>query len=172
MRDKQTILEQYQGYLKAIKKCDKKEIPYNFKKFRDFLDQNTDDDEFFKVVLINTINNTIRQVEAREVKLKEIAKSWSSRAVKNCWELVNKVNEKWKKEIETYDMNVSDELKVKTAQLFRLIEEQTDPSLQLYMYKCFMDTDNGYELFTSEKTNLKQLLEPTHKEELETVLVE
>lgn len=162
MKTKQTILDQYTKYLETIKSCNKEEIPYNFKKFNEFLTKNADG-EFRRELQLVCVKATVDETKKRQLRFKDVANNWSGRAVKDCYECVKKLDDIWKEELKKIVPNVPNEFKVLTSKLFKLIEDQDDPSLQLYMYMMHMESSNGEKLY--ESSDLKTLYAKASEEE-------
>ena len=93
MSDKTTILQQYKKYLTAIKNCENEQVPINFKKFTDFLYNACYelDSRLWTVINLDCVHRTIKVINKRNIRLKDVAEDWSTIEVQECYDIINAI---------------------------------------------------------------------------------
>lgn len=168
MSNKTTILEQYKKYLQTINTCENEQVPTNFIKFTKWLFNACYelDSRLWTVIKLDCIHRTIKLVNKRNIRLKEVSEDWSPIEVQECYDIINAITRAANED------PTSQEHMVLTGKLFNLIDKEKDPSMQLYMYMQHEKSKYGYRLYREEKENVQKLLSATSEEEIDSIMQE
>lgn len=163
MISKKTLVQQYEKYLDAIKQGDGNNLILNFSKFTAWLSSKCEDSKLWNALELAAINNAIVQIKKKNIMLKYIAWKWNHEAVQECYRLL--------KIIETVPYEVNEEqYMVNEARLFKLIDDQEDPALQLFLYLRHYEKPDGKRLYESSKDVVEKLLVAASDEEIDEIL--
>lgn len=167
MHTKLTIVEQYKKYLNAISKDNGSSIPSLFKKFYDFLGKEHNeglDFDFYFHILRNSIKCAIKQIENKKVYLKKLSADWDDSSVKQCYKLINLLEQNAKNDDgDSYLVNFN-----RLSNLLFL--ETEDPCTMLFMCTCFSRTEEGNTFFNCRSYEVSQLIKASSEEEIEEIL--
>ena len=166
MKTKTTILQQYRKYLEAIKDCDKTQLTTNYAKLMDFITKECkeEDYDFWLILYINCVYMTLKQVRARNIFLKEISEDWNPSNVDRFHKLLDKVC--------ALREEGGDDYKICLGNLFKLILEQSDPSMQLYMHMRHENSIDGRNFYKKDSMLIKKLHQAVSDEEIDRILQE
>lgn len=160
MKPKKTIVEQYKKYLQTIKRPET-DVVESFKKLMDFLEQHCNNARLTMAIELDSIHYTLVQVRKRGLKLKDYGE-WNSIAVSRAYELLNNLRR-------DYNYGSGDSYKVNFHNLWELAEKQPS-SVRLYIHLVHENSDDGKNLYVSEKELIEKLFNASSEEEVESVL--
>lgn len=163
MITKKTLVQQYEKYLDAIKQDDGNNLVLNFSKFVDLLSRECNDSKLRSELELACINNALVQVRERNIMLKNLAWKWNHDAVQECYRLLKLIKSV------PYEVN-EEQYMVNEAKLFRLINEQEDMAMQLYLYFLHWKEPDGKRLYESSRGVVEKLLKARSDEEIDEIL--
>lgn len=166
---KEKLLKLYKRLLQVLTTDNATEIINCFKMFDDysthkFYKENLDK-QYFKTLQLCAICHTVEALKSLDVNYKSLAVRWNSEAVQRCYELVKKLNK-----LASVGEKESDKFNVLFAQFCRLVNEEDDAALQLYMHQVYKDSYDGTAFYTSELKREKKLLQCKTEEEIDALL--
>lgn len=168
LKEKTTIVEQYKKFLELLGKSENRTIPTLFKKFKTFIETQYNeglDKELYWIVWNGLVSHSIEECIKRDLRLKDFSLAWSSQSTEQCYQLVKKLSLLAKQ-----GEGQSDQYKILTYQLQKLMKETDDAALQLYLYQVHKNSRDGEGLYNSELAREKLLLQCNTNEEIETLL--
>ncbi len=171
-----TIAKTYQRYLNKINEAEAQEIPSLFGRLKSFLqreDVATSDTKRLRNIIENdALGQTVVQCRKKETRFKDAAEQWDSSAVQNFYKLKALVNTYTTKvhrnqlvaesETEQYQVNI--------YRLLKLLEEQEDPSLELYLATVYVSSMDGEKIFFTQRQTVKKLFNAKTEEEVEEIV--
>lgn len=163
MISKKTLVQQYEKYMDAIKQDDGNNLVLNFSKFTAWLSSKCEDSKLWNALELACINNALVQIKKKNIMLKYIAWNWNHDAVQEFYRLLKLIKSV------PYEVN-EEQYMVNEARLFKLIDDQEDPALQLFLYLKHYEKPDGKRLYESSKDVVEKLLVAASDEEIDEIL--
>lgn len=164
MITKKTLVQQYGRYLDLIKReedCSK--LVVYFSNCKKLLYEKCEDSALATTLELDSIYKLLVQVRERNIMLKNLAWKWNHDAVQECYRLLKLIKSV------PYEVN-EEQYMVNEAKLFRLINEQEDMAMQLYLYFLHWKEPDGKRLYESSRGVVEKLLKARSDEEIDEIL--
>ena len=164
MRDKLTVVQTYKRYLDKINGCEPSEVPTNFGKMIDFLYKETakEDSELRLTLIEDCVFETLKVVNRKNIRLKELSEDWDTSAIEELWHLQANADTYWK-------IGDTNSYKITFNKIRTLIGETEDNALKLYLYLNNSKSNDGKDFYRSYHKIAKKLIAQIEDESKETL---
>lgn len=163
MRDKLTVVQTYKRYLDKINWCEPSEVPTNFGKMIDFLYKETakEDSELRFALIEDCVFETLKVVNRKNIRLKELSEDWDTSAIEELWHLQANADTYWK-------IGDTNSYKITFNKIRTLIGDTEDNALKLYLYLNNSKSNDGKDFYRSYHKIAKKLIAEIENEALKT----
>lgn len=101
----------------------------------------------------------------RKVRFKSVGYEWNQYSIDRCYKLIDNI-------IKSYDTQDLDTFRINVNRLFKLISEDEEPNVMLYMWHTYGKTEAGRAVLSGERNRVNKLIRASTEEEVESILAE
>lgn len=168
MKDNKTVLQQYKLYVNTIHDCNANMIPMYFNKLTDFVKKHCEDENLRPTILYGCIHETLVQVRKNNLSLKSCSMAWNKSKTDELFNYLYHLNGNISKGSDKpYNQS---EFNLDFNKLMELIDNEQDPSLQLYMHLKHEESECGKDFYKKMAITAAKLLKCSTDEEIKAIL--
>ena len=166
MRTKLEIVKAYGRYLDSLKKENSNVID-EFGKMYSYINKKVvDTDEgLWQVLFFDCPSRALQAARDRKVRFKSVGYEWNQYSIDRCYKLIDNI-------IKSYDTQDIDTFRINVNRLFKLLSEDEEPNVTLYMWHTYGKTEAGRAVLSGERNRVNKLIRASTEEEVESILSE
>lgn len=168
MLEKVVIMTQYRKFLELLTSKNTKEIIKGFNKFDKFIKKQYQkglNDELFVTIRLSCICHTVEVLQEEDIRLKDFAIRWNKDTVQRAYELLKKLSA-----LKRQEDTDSEQYKILFGHFMKLIEDEEDAALKLYLLQVHKKSPTGQTWYTSKLKTENELLKAETEEEIDYIL--
>ena len=166
MRTKLEIVKAYGRYLESLKKENSNVID-EFGKMYSYINNKVvyTDEGLWQVLFFDCPSRALQVARDRKVRFKSVGYEWNQYSIDRCYKLIDNI-------IKSYDTQDLDTFRINVNRLFKLLSEDEEPNVTLYMWHTYGKTEAGRAVLSGERNRVNKLIRASTEEEIESILAE
>lgn len=166
MRTKLEIVKAYGRYLDSLKKENSNVIDEFGKMYSYINNKVVDTDErLWQVLFFDCPSRALQVARDRKVRFKSVGYEWNQYSIDRCYKLIDNI-------IKSYDTQDLDTFRINVNRLFKLLSDDEEPNVTLYMWHTYGKTEAGRAVLSGERNRVNKLIRASTEEEVESILAE
>ena len=166
MRTKLEIVKAYGRYIESLKKENSNVIDEFGKMYSYINNKVVDTDEgLWQVLFFDFPSRALQVARDRKVRFKSVGYEWNQYSIDRCYKLIDNI-------IKSYDTQDLDTFRINVNRLFKLLSEDEEPNVTLYMWHTYGKTEAGRAVLSGERNRVNKLIRASTEEEIESILAE
>lgn len=164
MRTNLEIIKAYGRYLENLK-SENSPLFENYEKMYDYLRNKVEDKELSFLLSVDCIEKTLKEADKRNIRFKSTDVDWNKNRINRFFNFKKALD----KASNRYEHD-KDAFSVCFARMFKFIEEEPLPNMQLYMWSKYRESEDGLRLLTHNKTIVRELLACSSEQDIDKII--